>query len=354
MPTIQVNKQGAVLYYEDSGAPHGQSHYRTIFLIHGLIFHSAIFRPMFQYAEANNLRFIALNMREYPGSSPFTDEEFERFQSSDSRIQSVALRDQAFEVASAIAQLIETQDIPAPQQDGERQLGGVSILAWSIANCVIYSLFSNIAQLDPRVSAVLDRHLRTFFMYDPPSPIIGSQLPPGVITPMDDPTIPDTDRTAAFISWVSSFCNPLPTAEAVTPETLQTRYDMHELSADPRFSPTASRISPSELASISSPELAARVLLVLLFRPEVFDKNLRHSIFDTKGLWKDVKIVGLSSDMSPSIFAWAFKVISDMLEMTPGEGEVRRKCDMVKLTGKNHFWHYEDPEPFVRFLAEHI
>ncbi|PSR70854.1 hypothetical protein PHLCEN_2v13295 [Hermanssonia centrifuga] len=38
MPTIPVNSDGAVLYYEDSGAPDGPDPYCTIVLIHGLIF----------------------------------------------------------------------------------------------------------------------------------------------------------------------------------------------------------------------------------------------------------------------------------------------------------------------------
>lgn len=40
MPILPVNDDGALLYYEDSGAPPGSRDYHTIFLIHGFIFHS--------------------------------------------------------------------------------------------------------------------------------------------------------------------------------------------------------------------------------------------------------------------------------------------------------------------------
>lgn len=40
MPTAVVNDEGGFLYYEDSGIPEGTVNYTTIFLIHGLVFHS--------------------------------------------------------------------------------------------------------------------------------------------------------------------------------------------------------------------------------------------------------------------------------------------------------------------------
>ena len=43
MPILPVNDEGAVLYYEDSGAPPGSRDYHTIFLIHGFIFHSGAY-----------------------------------------------------------------------------------------------------------------------------------------------------------------------------------------------------------------------------------------------------------------------------------------------------------------------
>ena len=39
MPTIPVNSDGAVLYYEDSGPPNGTEDYTTIIVFHGFIFH---------------------------------------------------------------------------------------------------------------------------------------------------------------------------------------------------------------------------------------------------------------------------------------------------------------------------
>lgn len=45
MPEIPVNDKGAVLYYEDTGAPDGSSDYLTIVLAHGLTFYGGESRP---------------------------------------------------------------------------------------------------------------------------------------------------------------------------------------------------------------------------------------------------------------------------------------------------------------------
>lgn len=39
MPTIPVDENGTVLYFEDTGPPPSVTLYTTIILIHGLIFH---------------------------------------------------------------------------------------------------------------------------------------------------------------------------------------------------------------------------------------------------------------------------------------------------------------------------
>jgi hypothetical protein len=42
MPSIVVNDEGAVLSYEDSGAPAGKTDYSTVVILHGLVFHAGM------------------------------------------------------------------------------------------------------------------------------------------------------------------------------------------------------------------------------------------------------------------------------------------------------------------------
>lgn len=39
MPYAPVNKDGAVMYYDDSGIPGDSTTYTTVILVHGLVFH---------------------------------------------------------------------------------------------------------------------------------------------------------------------------------------------------------------------------------------------------------------------------------------------------------------------------
>ena len=95
MPTAPVDNYGTVLYFEDSGPPPGSTDYVTLVLVHGTCFHSgsykfirvpqfgiglttavtAVYKPMIPFAAQHNLRLVLLNMRGYPGSTPYSTEE---------------------------------------------------------------------------------------------------------------------------------------------------------------------------------------------------------------------------------------------------------------------------------------
>jgi hypothetical protein len=190
MPSKTVNAQGTKLYYEDSGAPPGSTSYTTVFLIHGylcyartflfplfpyalcaplislnLLNDSAVFRPAFAHARSHNLRLIAINMREYPGSSPFSDAELARFASNDLEDQTSALVDQAMEIANLIAQIIRDEDLPLPQQEGDSQTGGVSMLAWAVGGSWLTTVLANLDSLDEDVHACFEKYVTTAIIY---------------------------------------------------------------------------------------------------------------------------------------------------------------------------------------------
>ena len=57
MPIATVNDEGAFLYYEDSGAPEGVADYTTIFMAHGLVFHSGALQCcLFRHETNHSLR----------------------------------------------------------------------------------------------------------------------------------------------------------------------------------------------------------------------------------------------------------------------------------------------------------
>lgn len=98
-------------------------------------------------------------MREYPGSSPLTDEQLASLCSADSVEAGAALFDQVREIARLITSLITSEGIPAPVRDGQRTSGGVSILAWSGGNAYLLSLLANHSSLENDTRALLDKYL---------------------------------------------------------------------------------------------------------------------------------------------------------------------------------------------------
>ncbi|KAI0089050.1 hypothetical protein BDY19DRAFT_122499 [Irpex rosettiformis] len=354
MPTIPVNDEGAVLYYEDSGAPQGAKDYSTIFLLHGFIFHGATFRPSFQHALSKNIRMVAINQREYPGSSPLNDHEIANVWSSDPNRQANALREQAVELAVFMARFIDGENIPAPKRVNGQEVGGVSFLAWSQGNGPLLSLLANISQLDNRTNAVLERYMRTVFVYDPPSMILGVPSPPDTVTPIDNPEVPFENKAQEFIDWAAAYWNPLQTPESITTEALVNRYDMHKATQDDQYLPTSVRLPKNELDALTSPEILPRVGVALSFHREVYAECLRRALFDTKGRWRNLRVVALWPDMTIWPCSLGGRALADMISSPAGKDAVRRDMEMVRINGVNHFYHYAHPAEFTELIERYL
>ncbi|KAI0092043.1 hypothetical protein BDY19DRAFT_990791 [Irpex rosettiformis] len=354
MPTLPVNTDGAVLYYEDSGVPDNANDYTTIIIFHGFIFHGASFRLLFRYASLHNLRIVAVNHREYPGSSPLSEREIANVWSPEPNQQTTALREQAMELAVFIARFIELEDIPPPVTVDGKKTGGVGCLAWSQGCGPFLSLLANISRMDIHVSTLLERYMRTVFLYDPPCIVLGIPFPPGVTTPIHDPDLLDEEKPQKFIDWISSYFNPLSTPESITDEALRRRYNMYEKTGDERYRAVSLRLKKAELNSIVSPEIFPRIGVMLAYAREVYDDALQNALFDTKGQWNHLRTVAICPDMTIWTCNLSHRVLSDMLANSPTVGKVRRTVEMVTLRNANHTYHFTEPEKFIHLLTSYM
>lgn len=64
-----------------------------------------------------------------------------------------------------MARFIETENLPAPTEVDGKTIGGVAILTWSLSNGHLMAMLSNATLLEPDAYKLLDRYLRTAFMY---------------------------------------------------------------------------------------------------------------------------------------------------------------------------------------------
>ena len=183
MPSVSVNDRGASWYYEDSGIPNGAAVYTTIVIVHGFAFHSGTYRfskgeelplltpfpgsffRLFEHAAAHGVRIITANVRDYPGSTPYTQDELERFWSTDMGVFRAATRDKGLELGTFLVNVITSEDVPVTENVDGKESGGVVLVCWSFGNIWSMSLLANEQELDVSKRDILRRYLRVAVMY---------------------------------------------------------------------------------------------------------------------------------------------------------------------------------------------
>ena len=120
------------------------------------------------------MRLVRLNMREYPGSTLYSDEELALLGGSHDE-QTLALQARGLELAAFLRGFIESERIPPRSPDNRG--GGISVLGWSGGNHLTLGMFAHADALSEETRMLLDGYLRTLILY-------GTSLPP-VVTKCD-------------------------------------------------------------------------------------------------------------------------------------------------------------------------
>ena len=149
MPSIVVDESGTKLSYIDSGAPDRVANYVTIFAIHGTVFagreysvlfdcltHSdlhnctAIWDRVIALAPKAGVRFVAVNRRDYPGSTPLSPGELNVLNSGTDEQKSKYLKARGVEFATFFDTFAERNTLSSISSDGSS--GGFAVLGWSL------------------------------------------------------------------------------------------------------------------------------------------------------------------------------------------------------------------------------
>lgn len=120
---------------------------------------------MIPYAAEHNLRFIFVNLRDYPGSSPYTKSELETFESDDQDIQNDAVRDLGRQMATLLTAIVKKEALPPVTIQDGKKTGGISLLTWSMSNLVSLSLLANVGTFEKGIKEGLETHLRTVILH---------------------------------------------------------------------------------------------------------------------------------------------------------------------------------------------
>ncbi len=169
---------GTVIFYTDSGPPPSSSDYTALVIIHGTGFNgrgspSTVhwqgqtngfilidgFEHIHDLAHERNLRTVAINRREYPGSTPYGDEELDFMKKNpQAHLDSLAQFISLFLVA-----FIQGNSIPRANEDGTK--GGLVALGWSTGCSMLVSMLSNPSAVSPQSRTILEPYLSNIILY---------------------------------------------------------------------------------------------------------------------------------------------------------------------------------------------
>ncbi|KLO10051.1 hypothetical protein SCHPADRAFT_833106 [Schizopora paradoxa] len=341
--TAVVNDKGTTFAFLDSGAPTGET-YTTVVCIHGHSFHARSFEPLFPFAASHNLRIIALNRRDYVGTSLFSQAELDAINGSDSAVHASFLQDRALEIAQFMVWLVNEKNVPKASGDGKS--GGLAVLGWSLGNVFSVAFLRHLTSFPVEVKQVLSSYMRTGFLYESAYSGLGYPKPEGAYQPLTDPSIPERMRGVLFGTWVSSYFNhpyySTPSDTRVKSlSSLQLRTPEPDTEATLYKRPTIEVIPGEELKTSvdTAPDARSERPYWAVVKPSTLYGNtlgtfIRPSEPESLQSVKISVIYCLSSVWSAQ---WVIIELERDLEKRKAEGKELRQVSFVPIEGGNHF-----------------
>ena len=124
---------------------------------------SGNFRHLLPLARNHNLRVIAVNRRDYVGSTPFSQDELDAINSTDAQRHTEFLKRRGTEIGEFLTQLVKEKNLPPASGDGRS--GGLALMGWSLGNVTTLAFLRHLRSYPENVLKTLDQYLRTFFIY---------------------------------------------------------------------------------------------------------------------------------------------------------------------------------------------
>ncbi|EIM81567.1 uncharacterized protein STEHIDRAFT_161746 [Stereum hirsutum FP-91666 SS1] len=346
---------------QDTGAPAGRSNYQTLVIIHGATSPGDIFSRLVPFASQSNARIVLVNRRDYPGSTPYSDAEQQLLASCLSDTAEAAknirsyMKDRACELYDFLCEFAMSENIP--MISGE---GGMTVVGWSLGGNWITALLAYL-EIFEGVEMTLRSYLNKLILLDPPYSVLGFPHHEDLRMPIDDATVTDGK---AVIAWLTGFFDhsippSFPSTPILDPEL---RLGRTPVSIPP---PTIATISPEEIQNvIFIPPAAPGGSDVLLYeagqRLGLFEEMRKKALYATaeedvtaeqKGWRESVEVKVIWCDRSIWGVPWGISQLYREVEDAKAKGELSvGRVNIVRVTGANHYIHWEEPERALRAL----
>ncbi|KAF9065910.1 hypothetical protein BDP27DRAFT_1331389 [Rhodocollybia butyracea] len=330
--TITVGQNGTELFYTDSGPPASDS-YVTFFAVHGLGFDEGIFQKVQALMQTSGARFVAINRRDYPHSTPYSAAEISVIINGTDSERTQFSTARGVELLTFMSQFIVQKGLSPISADG--LTGGIVLIGWSLGNPLPLAAVGSIDKVPSSMQKQLASYMRGLIMQEPAPNILGLPTPAQNWAPLIDTSFPAVDQIPMFNIWVTSYFQQ---------GDLSTR-DLNQLSwVVPAVfrEPSIFNMTPSQFNSIvlNGTNVVNDLLTVLNFGPQLL-LNYQQSNFNTtiRNLLPSMRNSLICGDVSLAFSIAAFWDVEDDNEAAGG-GFV--SFDLVE--GVNHFIHWDNPE----------
>ena len=306
---------------------------------------------MLSFAAQNNLRVVLVNRRDYPGSTPISDEELATIgKGSTPEAQSAFMTSRGLEIVEFLAWFVKSQDIPPISHADGKMEGGLAVVAWSSANATFLALFSHLDQVSSENRDLLESYFRTYVFYgalshtqyfvfgfihpdalDGPRWAIGYPHIEGFSRPFYTVTT-EHERFEVFKSWISAYYQH-PNIEARSLAGLTDKALVKEKVA------TFSRMTSEEIDAVTSrTALFHSEPLVRTIDPDVFGAHMRKALFDKEmaRVWPgtQVKLLQCSESLWETLHVlWELEALYDENRANGSSG---RAMEFHMMTEANH------------------
>ncbi|KAH8116198.1 hypothetical protein DFH11DRAFT_1725694 [Phellopilus nigrolimitatus] len=386
MQHAQIDSSGTTFAYLDSGAPPGDAAYTTLVCVHGHSYHAQSFARLAPRAAAHGLRVIALNRRDYAGSTPLAPAELAALRGPD---PAPFLRARGLELARFLAWVVAEKRIPPARADrGGGGAGGLALLGWSLGNVTTLAFLGHLRTYPRALVDALEPYLRTFFLYELPDNTLGHSAPAGGYHPLDDTSVPARLRGLHLGRWVSSYYAHPAYAPGAAPAAAGAARSVSALQVRAPPAPdracTLNTLSPKDLLAcvdaapgerserafwrLPLPVLRVQTRGALLLDDDAGAPGTSGDGGDSDGgggaaaalgddgeaLLPALRLCAVYGCASPWTVQWETWALEADCARWRAEGRRVRPVAFVPVDGANHFLHWEDAETFVRICAEGI
>ncbi|KAJ7656546.1 Alpha/Beta hydrolase protein [Mycena rosella] len=333
--------------YTDSGAP-DTDNYMTFILVHGHTYHAGVFQKLGPLAKSSSVRIICVNRREYTGSTPHTPEELGVYQAGNDAERTTLMNGEGVNLALCIESIIY-----------EQKLGHVALVGWSLGNTFTLAVMASIPSLPDDSKKRLQKSIKTFILWDPPSHALGIEDPPNPYVPLYDMTILDDTgvstalaRGQEFGKWVESyFSHPAFTEK-------EKKGSHNEKDLDRKIHGNPSR--PPTFYDLPFPELLAMVDFsvgdkcdTILTEPtfnHVVEGIVDKALFEpkTREAWGHPKVAYMWGEANPWNVPWAAWNIQERVKNAQGNAPITFHA----IDGANHFVMWDDEKKALGVLIQ--